>query len=231
MKKKENNMFKHTMASVNIIKGELSLISYIVNIISSVFMLGYLIFATVMDRGILAVNITLLTLTAVNFVTYLITRKRNGSSSKKIKKFVKHFYNVSRIILNAIPLGTVLYLLAFTEEEISRIETVLLPLLILVWLAQVVLEISSIYIESRITLFVDGLKMDIEPIIKIKNAFSGESSRTVDLNVSDSNRAFLTDEAEKYIEAREKEEENVRKDGFVKRMTNTLGMIKDYIKK
>ena len=225
------SMFKHTMASVNIIKSELSIISFIVNIISSVFMMGYLLFATLTRRGFLAVNIVLLVLAAVNFVTYLITRNRKDREAKSIRKFVKHFYNISRIVLNAIPLGTILYLLAFTTEEIKRIEMVFIPLLIIVWIMQVVLEISSLYIESRITLFVDGLKMDIEPIMKIKNAISGDSIKNSDFAVSDSNRLLLSDEAEKYIEEKKAQEEENPKDSFAKRISNTLGVIKEYIKK
>jgi len=224
-------MFKHTMTSVNIIKSELSLLSYLANIISSVFMIGYLIFSAATGRGILWVNIALCILSVVNFITYLVTRERCNRETKAVRKFVRRFYGISRVILNAIPLGSVLYLLAFTNEEIGRLELVFLPLIILVWLAQVVLEISSIYIESRITLFVDGLKMDIEPFMKIKNAISGDSTKNSDLNISEGNRALLTEEAEKYIDEKNAEAESTPKDNVVKRIANTVGIIKEYIKK
>ena len=227
-------MFKHTIASANIIKSELSLLSYLVNIVSSVFLIGYMIFATVIGRGFLAVNITLCVLTAVNFTVYLITRGKRDREAKSIRKFVKHFYNISRIILNAIPLGSVLYLLAFTSEDVSRIEMVFIPLLIILWIAQVIFEISSLYIESRMTLFVDGLRMDIEPFMKIKNVISGESEKNLKSSVSDAHRALLTEEAEKYIaekEEREEEERATPKDSIVKRIANTASIIKDYIKK
>ena len=83
-------MFKHTMASYNIIKGEISLLSYLANIISSVFMIGYLIFSSVTGGGILGVNITLAALTAINLATYLITKAKKSAESKKLRKFLKH---------------------------------------------------------------------------------------------------------------------------------------------
>ena len=224
-------MLKHTMASVGIIKDELSFFSFIANVISSLFMVGYLVFASFVGRGVLWINISLCGLTAINFVTYLATRKKNSNESKSVRKFVKHFYRVSRIVLNAIPIGTVLYLLAFTNEEINRVELVFLPLLILVWLAQVVLEISTLYVESRFTLFVDGLKMDMEPILKIKNAILGNNDKEVDLNVSKGHRDMLAEEAERRAEYKESEEESDSKDGIVKRFTNTVSAIKEYIKK
>jgi len=196
-------MLKHTMASLNIIKGELSLLSYIANIISAIFMIGYLILASVWGRGLLAVNIALCVLTAANLLTYLITRNRCGKKSKRVRKFVKHFYNISRIILNAIPLATLLYILAFTTEEVSRIETVLLPVLIIIWLFQVVLEISSLYIQSRFTLFVDGIEMDIEnlikPLLKVRNMINGSDSepRFDSDRVSEHNRTVLSEKVGK----------------------------------
>ena len=222
-------MFKHTMASVNIIKGELSLLSYIANIISALFMMGYLIFASVGGRGFLAVNITLCVLTAVNFITYLITRNKCDKESKRVRKFVKHFYNISRIILNAIPLATILYILAFTTEEVSRIEMVILPVLILIWLAQVVLEISSLYIQSRFTLFVDGIEMDIEnairPILKVRNMINGtEGNARFDSDrVSDHNRTILSEKVG--------ENDDGAKLDIIDKLSKTKDKIKEFIKR
>ena len=222
-------MFKHTMASVNIIKSELSLLSYIANIISAVFMMGYLIFASVWGRGFLAVNIILGVLTAANFLTYLITRNKCGKESKRVRKFVKHFYNISRIILNAIPLATILYILAFTAEEVSRIEMVLLPVLILIWLFQVVLEISSLYIQSRFTLFVDGIEMDIEnaikPILKLRNMINGTDAeaRLEGDKISEHNRTVLTEKVE--------ESDGLSKSDILEKLSKTKDKIKEFIKR
>lgn len=227
-------MFKHTMASVNIIKSEVSLLSYIANIISAVFMIGYLVFASVGGRGFLAVNITLAVLTAANFIIYLITRKSCDKEAKKIRNLSRHIYNISRIILNAIPLCTVLYVLAFTDEQISRIELVLLPLIILVWLAQVVLEIMSLYIRSRLTLFVDGIEMDIEnvirPLLKVKNLVSGNQGEPKFDNerVSEHNRAVLTEQVE---EDRKNREEHSLKNEVLQKFEKTKEIVKEFIKR
>ena len=226
------NLLKHTVTSIDIIKNELSLFSYLANIISSVFTIGYLILVSLLGRGILWVNIPLVILATVNLTVFLIATKQKTKEAKKLRKGVKHFYGISKIILNAIPLGSVLYLLAFTNEDVNRIELVFLPLIILVWLAQIVLEILSLYVDSRITLFVDGLKMDLEPIIKIKNTLSGKDTA---IDVSDSHRALLAEASERYIEEHkakaEEDKENVTKENLAKRIVNTVGVIKDYIKK
>ena len=224
-------MFKHTMASLNIIKGEAQFLSFIANVISSLFMIGYLIFASALGRGFLAVNITLCVLTAVNFTVYLVTRKKCSKESKRVRKISKHTYNISRIILNAIPLGFLLYILAFTNEEVSRIEMVLLPLLIIVWLAQIVFEFSSIYIQSRFTLFANGIEMDIEnvikPILKIRNAVNGTDGEGA-FDISEHNRNLLSDRAG---ETEKKKTENTVKDELMDKLTKTKDKIKELIKR
>lgn len=224
-------MFKHTMASINIIKNEAALLSYIANIVSALFMMGYLIFASALGRGLLAVNITLCVLTAANFIIYLVTRKKCSKESKRVRKISKHTYNISRIILNAIPLGSLLYILAFTSEEISRIEMVLLPVLILIWLAQVVFEISSIYIQSRFTLFANGIEMDIEnvikPLIKIRNAVSGTDGENA-FDISERNRNLLGEKVEKN---EEKNSESSVKEEIIDKLSKTRDKIKELIKR
>ncbi len=224
-------MFKHTMASVNIIKGEAALLSYISNLISSLFTIGYLIFASAIGRGVHAVNVALCLLTASNLIIYLITRKKCTKESKKVRKISKHAYNISRLVLNAIPLGFLLYILAFTNEQVSRIEMVLLPVLILIWLSQIVFEFSSLYIQSRFTLFANGIEMDIEnivkPLLKIRNAVTGKDTEEA-FDISEHNRNLLSDKAE---EREQKKPENSVKDEFMEKLSKTKDKIKELIKR
>ena len=224
-------MFKHTMASINIIKSEAALLSYVANIVSSLFMIGYLIFASALGRGFIAVNITLCVLTAANLIIYLATHTRCSKQSKTVRKFSKHIYNISRIILNAIPLGFLLYILAFTNDEVSRIEMVLIPILILVWLVQVILEFSSLYIQSRFTLFANGIEMDIEnvirPLLKIRNMVNGSDVEGA-FDISEHNRSRLTEKAE---ESEQNKAENSVKNEIIDKLTKTKDRIKELIKR
>ncbi len=202
-------MIKNTMASVNIIKRELSLFSFLANLISSLIMIGYLIFSMVMGRGIFGVNIALCTLTVFNLSIYLVTKSAEDKNAKKLRRRAKHFYNISKVVLNAIPLATVLYILAFTSEDIPRMEMVLLPLMLIMWLVQLTLEIATLYIQSRMTLFTDAIKLDFEevvkPLVRAKNAFLGAPEEEPESDgVSRHNRRLLS---EKVAEAeREKAE-------------------------
>ena len=227
-------MFKHTKASMNIIMDEISFLSYLANIISSAFLMAYLVYASIVGRGYLAVNIVLCVLCAANLTTYLITRKRKEKEAKRVRKFVYHFYRISKIILNAIPLGTVLYLLAFTNDEINRIEIVLLPLMIISWIFQVVFEITYFYVENRLTLLVDGFELDVEnaikPVLKVKNFISGnnEEPRFDSETISEHNRALLTERAE---EDQKKKEQNSPKSEISEKINRAKEAIKEFIKR
>ena len=224
-------MFKHTMASVNIIKKELSVFSHLANIISSLFIMGYIIFSIVMERGLLGVNIALLAVTFINLIVYVIVSLKQTGELKKIRKVEKHIYKLSKICLNAIPLGTVIYSLAVEAGELSQLELVFMPLIILLWVVQVALEITTLYVESRLSLFTDGIKLDLEPIFKIKNAWMGESKKETP-PVSEKHRSLLTEE----IESKEEDEvvvedAPVAKEGVFTRLSNVASAVKELIKK
>ena len=234
-------MIKNTLASVSIIKRELSLFSFLANLFSSLIMIAYLTFSMIMQRGILAVNIVLAALTVFNLTVYLVTKRAGGSDAKKLRRRVKHFYNISKIVLNSIPIATVLYILAFTGEEIPRLEMVLLPLMIIMWIVQLSLEVATVYIQSRITLFTDAIRLDFEeairPITRAKNAIFGAPEEEEEADrISKRNRRILSEEvaerkAEKAEQRAESGEPLTKKEAIISSVSKTAERIKELIKK
>ena len=205
-------MLKQTWAAFNLIKAEISLFSHIAKIISTLFMLFYLVFSISFERGIFVVNIILLAITLANFTVYLILRKRKSKGAKKAFKIVKHSYVISKLILNAIPLATILISVFTSPENILLADIIFLPLLLLLWLVQVSLEIVSLYVQSRFTLLVNSLQEDfdfiITPILKIKNFFSKKSE---DEEIADSEEKNLAGVFSKIIKTGEKIKDLIKK--------------------
>ena len=227
-------MFKHTRAYLKLIQDEISLFSFIANLTSSLFMIGYMIYSLIVGRGILAVNITLLSLALVNLAVYLVSKAVKSRGAEKFRRLERHIYNLSRIVINAVPLAAVIYSLAFTGEELSKIEMVFLPLMILLWIFQTALELVTLYLESRLRLFADAIALDYEPIRRVVNSSKGDSSANDRSAVSDKNRALLSDMAKQYArESKSEDEENepVVKDGWITRISNATEAIKELIKK
>ena len=227
-------MFKHTRAYLKLIQSELSLFSLIANLVSSFFMIGYMTYSLITDRGIMGVNIALLALAVVNLTIYLTVKAVKSGKADSFRRVEKHIYNISRIFINAVPLAAVIYSLAFAGEELSQIELVLLPLMILLWVFQTSLELVTLYLERRLRLFADAIALDYEPIRKIVNSLKGDSRANETSQISEKSRVLLSDMAAQYAEAKtdsDEEEAPVVKDGWLKRISNARDAFKELMKK
>ena len=227
-------MFKHTRAYLKLIQSELSLFSLIANLVSSFFMIGYMTYSLIADRGIMGVNIALLALAVVNLTIYLTVKAVKSGKADSFRRVEKHIYNISRIFINAVPLAAVIYSLAFAGEELSQIELVLLPLMILLWVFQTALELVTLYLERRLRLFADAIALDYEPIRKIVNSLKGDSRANETSQISEKNRVLLADMAAQYAEEKpdsDEEEAPVVKDGWIKRISNARDAFKELMKK
>ena len=222
-------MFKHTRAYLKLIQSELSLFSLIANLVSSFFMIGYMTYSLIADRGIMGVNIALLALAVVNLTIYLTVKAVKSGKADSFRRVEKHIYNISRIFINAVPLAAVIYSLAFAGEELSQIELVLLPLMILLWVFQTALELVTLYLERRLRLFADAIALDYEPIRKIVNSLKGDSRANETSQISEKNRVLRSDMAAQYAEEKpdsDEEEAPVVKDGWIKRISNARDALK-----
>ena len=227
-------MFKHTRAYLKLIQSELSLFSLIANLVSSFFMIGYMTYSLIADRGIMGVNIALLALAVVNLTIYLTVKAVKSGKADSFRRVEKHIYNISRIFINAVPLAAVIYSLAFAGEELSQIELVLLPLMILLWVFQTALELVTLYLERRLRLFADAIALDYEPIRKIVNSLKGDSRANETSQISEKNRVLRSDMAAQYAEEKpdsDEEEAPVVKDGWIKRISNARDAFKELMKK
>ena len=196
-------MLKYTLASVHKITGEVKFFAHVFSLLTSSVMLGYLIFMCFADMGNLGLNLILAILTAVNFVIYIVAYNTKTKKMKRIKKSVNRAYSITKLFLNAISLLTVIYSISTEPSNVSNIKLVTIPLMIIMWILQLIIQILSIYVESRAKLFVDGIRMDFEPLIKstskVRNFIreaTGEESVEPEEGVSDYNREILEEQAE-----------------------------------
>lgn len=158
-------MLKYTMASYRIIKQELSSISFLVTLVSSLMMLAYLIYSAIVGNGERVINIVLCAITAINFFTYIFMRRAEKRSVKYARRWIKHTCKIAKLGINAVSLGIIIYAAAVTPEQLSTISLVLLPLMIIFWVLQAILEIVTLYVTGRMELFMNALQMDFEPIM------------------------------------------------------------------
>ena len=158
-------MLKMTRAAYHTIKDELSSISFFITLVSSLIMTAYLVYSAVVGNGERVINIVLCALTVVNFITYVMMRRTEKRAVKYARKWIKHICKIAKLSINAIWLGIIVYAAAVTPEQVSTISLVLLPLMIIFWVMQAVLEALTLYVSNRMELFINGLQLDFAPVI------------------------------------------------------------------
>ncbi|MBR7116125.1 MAG: hypothetical protein IKC87_00235 [Clostridia bacterium] len=205
-------MLKYTIAAYHRIVKDLGILANITTIVTQSFMILYLAYALIIGQGNRIINAILLVMTALNLVIHLITNGKRDKKSKTTKKISRTAYIVTKLTLNAVSLASVVYSIYVNSADVTAFAMLTTPLMILLWIAQVAFELIKLYVTNRAALFLDGLKMDFEfvlkPIVKTKNFFKdlfGEEREDTEI-VGEKNRRILTEQAG--IEMEEKREEN-----------------------
>ena len=166
-------MLKYSRAAFGIIKEELTSISFFVTMASSVMMMAYLLYATLAGSGVLGANIALCSVTAVNLISYILMHRAETRGVKEARSWIKHTCKITKLCINAVSLATMVYAVVTTPDQVSTITLVLLPLMIIFWALQAILEVVTLYVKSRIDLFYNGIQMDfdyvIAPLAKVKS--------------------------------------------------------------
>ena len=192
-------MLKYTKAAVHKIVDEVALFAYLAKIILSVFSAAYLFIMCFIDIGSVVMNVVLLALTLTNLFAYVIGRGLSRRRDKAINAGIKRSARIAKLLLNAVNLANVIYMIIVHASSVETIKLVMTPIFIIVWFVQATLELLSMYLSSRCTLFVDGIQMDFEPALRAKDGFNnavhsffGEERDEQSYNISERNRAILS---------------------------------------
>lgn len=175
-------MLDYTKAALKKTVDDIKKILFIYTVLSLVLYIGYLIFASIFDIGVLPVNIILAIISAIYLCFYITVSVRN--IKKSLSKRIKRIYKWSKISITAITLGIVIYGCVCNPNDTKGL--VVTVILFLSWITQIILEFIAIAIANRVTLFQAALTKDFSPVIKIYNKITrtedSEEDRTKQIN-------------------------------------------------
>ena len=166
------------------------------------FQIIYLIYTLCIGSGILAANIALLVLSSAYFLFMVYI---NWTDTKKeIRKIFKTIYRWGKRLIKLFTLGVSVYGLFITANEHATITTtvsiILLVFMLMGWLLDLLLEVLTRIVEKRGKLFLEALKMDIEPAYKAVNFIQKiRGKETNDEFVSSDARTILTQLKETHV--------------------------------
>ena len=183
-------MFKNTVAACHIIAKEIRIFARVATSLYTIFMIAYLLYSAIVND--ITIKYVLAAIIGMSYLANLFLGSKKSKEAQTVKNNIRHLSAFAKLVLNAVSLATILYAIQTAPDTVGRLQAIVLPLLILVWILQLLLELCSLYIESRLTLLIDGLEMDFEPAIKAKifvhNAFGGNDPK---LHISDHNRKMI----------------------------------------
>ena len=163
-------MLDYTVVATQKTVSDLKRISLIFTISTQVLYIGYLIYALVLKLGFTWLNITLLSVSSLYFVFFLIVNGKSGKRIKEARKNLKHGYKIVKISASSFNLAVLLYSIYAFPEDVKPISVVLASLMTVVWVLQLVLELIVIFAERRTELFITALKADLETVTKPINS-------------------------------------------------------------
>ncbi len=157
-------MFNYTKAAFSLIIKELKLFSKIFKWSLIIFSTFYYIYAIIFNIGNVLINASLLLLTA-SYTIFEICTKR--IENKDLKKVSKKIYSFAKLFIRAVSLGGTIYGLYSSSITMSNITTILLPLMIILWILQVLLELVICVMEKYIEFIITGIREDIKDFVGV----------------------------------------------------------------
>ena len=169
-------MLDHTRAALEKIKRDITVFSRVYTVVLQTVVLIYFTVALLLPKGYFAVNIVGVSVTLFYLVFYLVTIRSGGRAAAGRRRRVKRIVKLIKLSLSAFTLATIAYSVFIASsdgEGVTPFTVVTLPILLIVWVLQIIIEVLKYYISAKLDLFVDGIRLDVEsvsaPISEIKN--------------------------------------------------------------
>ena len=215
---------KYTLAAINKIVDDLKRFAMIFRISSLSFFAVYAIYSIICPRGLLAVNIVIALLSSVYLAYYLITYKQKGKEDKRIKKIVKKIFDRSKLVVNAVSLGYMIYSVYYMAENVTVFSLFLVTVSILSWTLQLLLQAASQFIDTRKILIVTGLIADAEGVPLLGGYIRGKEDKGEIAKefTSQKNREILERQAAKDKQRKDEQREEKQAEKEVKKRTFRL---------
>ena len=133
----------------------------------NIFTILYFTYVFALQKGILYVNIILVSLYVIYTIFEIVTFKKE---MKKTKVIVARSYKWTKLLIKAFTLGSSLYSIYLASTDADGISIIMSTLMIILWIIQVLLEIVIIVMEPKVRLLIAGVLGDLNPHVERFNS-------------------------------------------------------------
>ena len=164
-------MFDYTKTAVEKIKSDFQKIIFACSVFIQSLYVAYLIAALFSGAGNAIVNGVLLGLCSGYLAFYCVMYFRETRGAKQTKKIVELIYKWSKRLIKVYTLAASIYAIILTEGNANHFTVLITAFMLVGFVLQILLEIVYKLVVSRLSLLVEGIKADVEPITKTVNFF------------------------------------------------------------
>lgn len=186
-------MLDYTIVAVKKTVNDFKKILFFSTVVMQLFYIAYLVYATSTGRGFFPVNVALLFLSVAYFGFFLYVSQ--NEVKKGVKKLGKKAYTYTKLLVNLLSLGIMIYGLCGTAGNLTAVSLLFAVFMVVLWLIQALFQVLVYLIESRARLIIDGLKIDFEnvakPVTATANFFKKLTGKEIEEKEPIKNREFL----------------------------------------
>ena len=166
-------MFDYTRGLFKQTVYDVKKLAVITGFLVQIFQIIYLIYALIAQTGIMIANAVLLFFTVAYFAFSLYLHFKDLKYEEKIKRLIKTVYGWGKRIIKFFTLFISVYgFIAIANEPTTvkiTFSLILLIFMVIAWIVEILLWFLVRMIEKRGDLFIDALKLDVEPLYKANN--------------------------------------------------------------
>ena len=160
-------MMDYTKAAFNQVLTDLKKAAHGFSVTMNVAYIAYLLYALITGMGNPIVNGGLLGLTCAYFLFFLcVTSFGKTPDGKALSDGVKAFYKWCKRLIKLYTLGVAVYGIYTATAHVELFSVLLTACMILFWVLDIAFELLVKYATARINLIVEGIKTDVDNVVK-----------------------------------------------------------------
>ena len=144
---------------------ELRLSAFLTTVLSQLVVVAYLIYAVTKEIGNAALNIAMAVISLIYALASTVVYFVNDKQRRKALKEIQNNTRIFKFAAKTLTLAVSIYSIAISADKVDAIAIILATLSIVLWLVQLILEISTAYVKYKSNVFMDSFKKDFAPVI------------------------------------------------------------------
>ena len=157
-------MLDYTASAIDKIKDDFTKFARVCDIVTQIVYIAYLAYTILSQSGIFIANVILLALSSAYFGFTLYMLSIEGK--KELKRLIKNLYKYCKRVIKVFTLGVMLYGVWLTIERVSIPSLIFSIAMVAGFLVQILFDIFFSLFSKYTDLFMEGLKADVETVIK-----------------------------------------------------------------